>query len=164
MEDLVAMENIIVAASNFPCIYPISLAYKNRDFLTTGIVTYVASASVVSHLFENHKHGMPGFLKIMGISSSQKLSYILNRLDVLGAFLTMGRFGYLYYEKYGLTSDFFFDNPCYTAWLLSTFGLLFISEYDKFNPKLKRIYIFTHCLWHMSVFPLMGFSYKIFTS
>lgn len=138
------MENIVVALSNFPAVYPIYHAYCQGDILTTSIVAYVATASFVSHLFENHKHGMPGVLSLWNIHPNTKISYILNRLDVLGAGLTILRFGSLYYDRYQ-SPAFLLKHKLFTTLLISSFGFLFISEYDKFNPKLKQRYIKFHC-------------------
>ena len=62
------MENVIVALSNYPAILPINTALDNRDFGTFAVINFVATASFISHLFENHKHGMPGVLNIFGYS------------------------------------------------------------------------------------------------
>ncbi len=88
--------NLLVAVTNFPAIYAINLAIDKRDILTASVITYVASASFLSHLVENHKHGM------YGIGFSPRISYFLNRLDVLGCVFVGLRFSYLYYIKYGL--------------------------------------------------------------
>lgn len=70
-------ENLIVAVSNFPAIYPIITCYQNQDYITLITIGFVAIASLLSHVVENHKHGMPG------IGVSNQISYLLNRFDVL---------------------------------------------------------------------------------
>jgi len=149
------MENIVVAVSNFPAIYPINTAFIDGDFWTAVTIGYVTVASFISHLFENHKHGMPGVLSLWNIYPPPIISYVLNRLDVIGAGMTMARFGYLYYSKYGTSTLFFLNHPYFTLSLIATFCLLIISEYDKFNPDLKKSYIITHCLWHICIFTIM---------
>ncbi len=52
--------NLLVAVTNFPAIYAIILAINKHDILTALVITYIASASFLSHLVENHKHGMYG--------------------------------------------------------------------------------------------------------
>ena len=140
------MENIIVALSNYRIVYPICLSYSNRDYLTLTIIIILGLGSFISHLIENHKHGMSG------IGFSIRLSYYLNRFDVFMCILISCRLVFLYYYKYKLNIM-----PIINSKLLMikfVFSLLFmiISEYDKYNPKLKYLYIITHCIWHMSIF------------
>nr|AEX62301.1 hypothetical protein mv_L96 [Moumouvirus Monve] len=140
------LANIIVGLSNLPAYYAIKLSFDNGDYLTSAALLFVAKASFISHLVENHKHGMTG------VGFSKKISYVLNRFDVMGCILNIMRFSYLYYSKYGMSYDILFDNKSYIYFGLITFLFLRISEYDKYNPKLKNIYIVTHCLWHVSIF------------
>ena len=138
--------NIIVAFSNIPCIYPILLSLKNRDHITTIAITYVAAASFLSHLVENHKHGMPG------IGFSKQTSYMLNRLDVAGCFIMAFRIGYIYFSKYGFSFDTINKNKFTFMLYFLPFILMRISEYDKYNPNLRSMYIITHSIWHISIF------------
>ncbi|AVL95183.1 hypothetical protein ma796 [Moumouvirus australiensis] len=131
------LSNIIVGISNLPAYYAIKLSFNNGDYLTSAALSFVFSASFVSHLAENHKHGMSG------IGFSSRTSYILNR------------FGYLYYSKYGTNFNVLVENQTLIYFGLLSFLLLRISEYDKYNPKLKYIYIVSHCLWHISIFTLI---------
>ena len=71
--------------NNLPCVLPMITSYKNNDMITFGTIGYVASMSAISHLLENHKHGMPGFFQT-------NWSYFFNRLDVIGSILTISRF------------------------------------------------------------------------
>jgi len=153
------MENLIVAFSNLPAILPISTAYNHDDFWSTATICFVAVASFVSHLFENHKHGMPGVLSLIGIYPSPRFSYFLNRLDVLGVGLTSLRFGYLCLLKYGVSLSFLINYPHLTFMLLVTICFNLMSEYDKYNPNLKFDYMITHCIWHISIFFWMDFFY-----
>ena len=151
------MENIIVAISNFPALFPIKLAIYNNDCLTCCAVLFVFIASFVSHLFENHKHGMVGIANI-----NPNISYILNRFDILGVILVLLRFAYLIYVysiKKLITNDF--DIIIYLI-VSSIFNI--ISEHDKYNAKLKKIYIVTHIIWHISIFSIMYlFLLRIYT-
>lgn len=147
------MENLIVAISNIPALYPILISFKNKDNITFLCIVYVALASFISHLFENHKHGMHG---IGYLNVNQDISYILNRLDVIGCIIVMIRFSYLYYSRYGLLLDPIIENGLYFISLICSFGLNKLSEYDKYNPNLKSTYIVTHSIWHISIFYLMG--------
>lgn len=143
-------ENIFVALSNFPCIFPICLTFINKDYLTCGLISFVVSASFSSHLVENHKHGMPG------IGFSKQVSYVLNRVDVFGCLLIGSRFAQLYYLKYGLSIDIIMKNKYVFLTYCLPFILGRISEFDKYNSKLKNIYIMTHSLWHISIFMTMN--------
>ena len=144
------LQNLIVALSNIPAIYPIYLASRQKDYLTVAALGFVGLASFTSHLVENHKHGMSG------IGFSPKVSYILNRFDVLGCALVAMRFSYLYYNKYGLSLNIVLQNKVLFFSFLIPFIFLRISEHDKYNPKLKNIYIITHCLWHITIFDSMA--------
>lgn len=145
------MENIIVAVSNLPALYPIYVSFIHQDYITTACIVFVALASFASHLFENHKHDMPG------LGLSEQASYCLNRMDVLGCALVGSRFFYKYYYKYGFNLDVVVQNKVSIVSCLLPFIFLFISEYDKYNAKLKNKYIITHCIWHVSIFMTMGF-------
>lgn len=72
------MLNYIVALSNLPILCPLKLAIMNGDYWTGASIGFVGSMSFISHLIENHKHGMEG------IGLSKQVSYLLNRFDVLG--------------------------------------------------------------------------------
>ena len=149
------MENLLVAFSNFPALNVIKSAYDCGDLITTSIVTFVALASFTSHLFECHKHGMPG----LGLST--QVSYILNRMDFTGAVLTGLRFGYLYYMKYGMSYDILLQNKLLVCIAIVGAILNIISEYDQNNPNLKWIYIPTHMAWHIIVFSCMDIFYGL---
>lgn len=137
------MENILLCLSNFTAYFPITKACNNGDIITSLVLGFVAGASVVSHLFESHKHGMSGF----GIDA--KVSYMLNRFDVLGCVLVALRAGYLYWYKYGLSSDGLIANPLLTVATVVALALNAISEHDKDE---KKYFILTHTLWHLSIF------------
>ena len=146
------MENLVVALSNAPALYPIYISFKNNDYITFNCILFVTLASFISHLFENHKHGMLGIIYI-----NKNVSYLLNRFDVVGCIIVMTRFIYLYYSKYGYNLNLIVENRLYFTALICSFGLNQLSEYDKYNPELKSMYIVTHSIWHISVFCLMGY-------
>ena len=90
-----------------------------------------------------------------GIGFSKNMSYLLNRFDVASSWLVIARLSYLYYSKYGIDLFAIRDN---IGLVLTTFimlAFLGISEYDKYNPALKNIYIATHCIWHLGIFFVM---------
>lgn len=135
------LANIFVALTNFPVVLPVITAYEHGDVFTACVIAYVGLASFVSHLAENHKHGMAG------IGFSQRTSYLLNRLDVLGCGLTIMRLGYLYYMRHGVG---IVDSRMLILFVPIVF--LQISEYDKYNPALKNVYILYHSIWHTTVY------------
>jgi hypothetical protein len=146
--------NTIVALSNFTVFIPLLIALQNGDLHTYYAVLFVGLASFVSHLFENHKHGMSG---IPCLTNSTLFSYVLNRFDVLGCLIVIIRFAYIYYEIYGITIYPLVNNRNNLLIKIGvSFCLNIISEYDKYNPKLKYVYIVTHCIWHVTIFYLMG--------
>lgn len=148
--------NIFVAATNFPVFVPVATAMARRDMLTAITISYVGAASFLSHLVENHKHGMPG------IGFSKKTSYLLNRLDVLGCILVGVRFGYLYLVKYGFSIGIILDNKLLFSSFCIPFIFMRISEYDKYNPALKNMYIATHSIWHLTIFMVIDVFLKKF--
>lgn len=134
------MENLFVASTNLPILLPLYLSYENNDYVTGLSLLFLGIFSFTSHLFENHKHCMPGF------GLSKKVSYILNRLDVLGCIILGPRLLYFAYL-----------NPLILSWnmmlvLLILGGLNFASEYDKSSLELKNRYILLHSLWHVGIF------------
>lgn len=143
------MENLWMCFNNLPSIIPLYSAYGHGDMTTFATIGYVSSMSAISHLLENHKHGMPGFF-------SNRVSYLFNRLDVLGSILTVLRMGYLYYSRYGLRIDILFQKRGLIALLITSFICLKISKYDNMNIALKNRYLLFHSLWHLSIYPIMG--------
>jgi len=143
------MSNWIVALTNMPAILPIWQSVINQDYLTTACIGFVSFMSFVSHLVENHKHGMPG------IGYTKNTLYVLNRLDVVGAVSTGLRFMYLYYVKFGFSVKGIIEHPYLAMGALIAFLLLRISEYDKYNVQLRTMYMITHSLWHVSIFVMM---------
>jgi len=61
------------------------------------------------------------------------------------------RFLQLYYFKYGWSMKIIYMNK-----LIFLLMGLPISEYDKYNPKLKNRYIIFHSIWHMTIFVSMN--------
>lgn len=144
------MENLWVALTNLPAVYPIRAAIQHNDAITAWCLMFVSLFSFSSHLVENHKHGMPG------IGVSKYTSWVLNRFDVLGCILVFLRVAWLCWAHharfpwllaYQLVKDWGF-----LLQIAISFGLSRISEYDHYNPDLKRFYIVTHSLWHISIF------------
>jgi len=143
------MENIVVALTNYPVIYSIDLAFDKMDYLTGIILLNIGSASFLSHLIENHKHGMPG----IGFSSST--SYYLNRWDVISCILVAIRFGYLYWKKYDCNMTTLIKNKSMIFEFVFAMVILHLSECDRYNPKLKYMYIILHGTWHLKIFNLL---------
>ena len=146
------LENILLACTNLGAVAPIMTAWKMGDKWTALVIGYVGTASFISHLMENHKHGMSG----IGIGFNKKMSYLLNRLDVIGCILTGARLAYIYWLKHGTSLQPLLSHPYLLALGILSYSLNIVSEYDKYNPRLKWLYIPTHSLWHISVFWIMN--------
>jgi len=147
------MENLWVALTNVPAFYPIHTTIQHNDVITAWCLMFVTLFSFSSHLVENHKHGMPG------IGFSKTTSWALNRLDVLGCILVFLRVAYLCWQHHTQT-PWLLVQQLLADWtflvqIAISLGLSRISEYDHYNPKLKRFYIVTHSLWHISIFFLI---------
>lgn len=144
-------ENWVVALSNLVAIYPLLISYG--DTWTFLCLLNVSLASFISHLFECHKHGMPG----NGLSP--RTSYLLNRWDVAGCILFTARFVQIYVYTYGIDAWPLFINYRWTCMVMACIGFLClrISEYDKYNPNLKETYIMFHVLWHVTIFQCIGY-------
>jgi hypothetical protein len=147
------MENIFVANTNLLVLYPIIVCLNAQDFVTAYTIGFVGFASFISHLAENHKHGM------RGVGFSIQTSFLLNRLDVLGCILLIIRLAQLYYTRHGLTLSI---SNLHIIQILFVITLNLISEYDNQNIKLKSRYIITHSLWHISVFITIGNMYHTY--
>lgn len=166
------MENFVVAVSNYPAIQLFQTACHQQDSLTAFLVSFVGIMSFLSHLFENHKHGMRGLG--MNYRTSTELSYFLCRCDVLGDIMLGLRFIFLYYTEYGLDINPLFINTIseksYLSLLINNTNLIIagliclclviVSEYDKYNPKLKYLYIVTHSIWHYNIFIFADIFYR----
>lgn len=134
--------NTFVAVSNITCMHPLMTSYRARDYITFLCLLFVSSASFVSHLFENHKHGMVGHPDV-----SQYASWVMNRFDVAGCVITTIRLLYLGINMYG--------GVIYGLKNIQYLGLALvikiISEYDK-TAASQSIYVMYHSIWHMLIF------------
>jgi VanZ family protein len=137
--------NVIVALTNVVACLPLRLLWHQRDYVTWGCLAFLATFSFASHLCESHKHGMKGF------DVPRHVSYLLNRFDVLGCVLLGLRSSYLWMAEY-------WPNPrrhqlYMAAWALTC---LWVSEYDKYNPKRRTLYVVCHSIWHVLAYLLLG--------
>ena len=134
-----------MAVSNMPAIWPLRTAWQAGDMLLFSSTAFVSLFSALSHLAENHKHGMPG------IGLSRTISRALNRCDVLGCFIAGAAYGLRLYQASLVISE----NATLLAFCLLPFPLNLISESDH-SPATRRRYMITHMAWHMSIFTAMG--------
>ena len=139
------MENILLAATNFTSLYPLYIAWNN-DIITFIILLNVTLASIFSHLFECHKHDMRGYY-----FHNKTLSYVLNRWDVIGCMIMIMRLLYMLYNLHLLWILSHYFRPLFMLYIV-----LSISEYDKYNPYLKYVYICMHSIWHLGIFIIIG--------
>lgn len=137
--------NLLTTATNMVAVYPLFLAYRSHDMITCGLIGGAMTASMVSHLFQSHKHGMWGF----GIST--KVSYALDLIDIVCALALMGRVGYMAYDWYLKGNN--------VLYLLLGFavccGSMMISESD-YTVATKKRFLICHNIWHVGVFTLLG--------
>ena len=149
-------ENMFLAHSNWVAVYPLTLMARSSDWRSFVCLLNVALASYYSHLFECHKHGMPG----NGLSP--RVSYLLNRWDVVGVYIFAMHFGIMYLDRYGPTMWPMVGDGAWPLFLSLLIAMVFlrISEYDKYNADRKNTYIVTHTVWHVSIFTLIGLYYS----
>lgn len=144
--------------SNITCLYPLVVCYRHHDFYSLFCCSSLVCASFLSHLVENHKHGMTGMCRWLqdhpNVGCKGGISYILNRIDVLCCVIMGLRLCQLYLKKYSLNLSLL---PI-KYWVRGLFMLLimFISEYDQQNVKLKYFYVLTHSCWHLGIFIWLG--------
>lgn len=138
----------MVALTNLPALVPIFTAYSNNDLWTCAALCFVATASFISHLVENHKHGMPGFLR--GVSVHQSLMWM--RIDQLACDVVLLRFLVLLFLHPSWPQSLFTIMYKEGVTLACLFTTLQVSEYDKYNPTLKHAYIFARSWWHIEIF------------
>lgn len=131
--------------SYLPAIFPILTAGRQHDWLTVGAVSFVTVASFVSNLVENHKDG-----------SSTKVSY-WNRFNVLGRYFVMAQFLYLYYNRHGTSLEPILQQPELIIRVALYLVFLIIMEYDKTDPRFKKMYMALHCAWRIGIFAAMSF-------
>jgi hypothetical protein len=148
-------ENWIAALTNFAAIYPIWITASKGDIISSLFLIHMVVASFVYHLFECHKHGMPG----NGLSP--RTSYLLNRWNDLACLLTWLLVIQLYSLYYGKRWM-----PILSQWIpcssLAIGLILFrIAEHDKYNPELKTRYIVCRCAWLVADFISIGRLYQV---
>lgn len=141
--------NILTAITNFTAALPIWRSYKQKDYVTTALITFAAFASFSYHLIKNHKHGM-------GIEEHSKtFSAWMNLFDLFGVSLVLVRFSGMFLETYAKLP---------LTLYLKTGTLLFVLYYgqvDSSSAGLLRYVIF-HNLWHIGSFIVMDEFIKIY--
>ena len=154
--------NLITSLSNITCILPIYEAYSRNAIYLTIIIINSAFWSFVSHLYENHKHGMG--LKI----HSKKFSYYTNMLDGISAFILCYWMSCLLFNYCMKTIEEIFEykdediimiflyiltDKCllriFTT-ILSFFAFS-ISQIDE-SKDTRKIYLIFHSIWHITIF------------
>lgn len=138
------MMNLLTTFTNFTVYYPIRYALLKGDFITASIVGLSGGASMISHLFESHKHNMWGF------GTDSVISYYLNRLDVGMVSLTLLRCFQLWYQS-GLRLSLFQGNHLLIISTICASLCNLISEQDPGYT----FYIPFHCIWHLSIFLIL---------
>lgn len=135
------MLNILTAITNITFYYPFLTSITRKDYITGYLILFAACASAISHLFESHKH------KMIGFGTDPRVSYILNRVDVLGVILLVIRI--LYLAKALVIHGIDRDKLVLIIGLgIPIFLLNLISEMDEGY----YYYLPLHCMWHLSVF------------
>lgn len=134
--------NTFLAATNIVAALPLFAAADREDWYTVAAFSFVTTFSVLSHYFECHKHCMPGH------GASVRVSYALNRLDVLGLFAVLGRAARIVWLA-GL-SPFGQDQLFLLVGALA-FALLRMSENAaRINDmSFRDDYIRLHSAWHV---------------
>ncbi len=130
--------NILVAITNLASVYPLLMCFKTSDYTTFCCVAFAEMSSFVSHLFMSHKHDMIGF------GTNHNISKLLNNVDIFSVIVLMTRLFYI-------PNLFLFISHNYLD-LMILFMLNIVSE--KTNN--QYLYIFSHNLWHMGAFLLLG--------
>lgn len=134
--------NVLIATTNLPALWP--LVTSRNDPITFGAILFASSASFISHLFESHKHGMHGF------GCNEKLSYYLNRMDVIAAII-------LIYRMFEISS--WLTLIKFTPIVLFSMVINVISERDK-SLATRNFFLITHSIWHISIFIILHFVLK----
>lgn len=135
--------NLITSLSNIVCLYPLKLSYDNNDNLTFYTLLFLFIASFVSHLIENHKHGM-GDPYV-----SQNISYVLNRVDNVAAVMFAIRM-----IPIVLKVQYQIDRSDIVLTMI-TCCLGWISESEQ-TLKTRTRYIICHSLWHIGAFLMIN--------
>jgi hypothetical protein len=147
--------NVVVGVSNLACLYPMQLAYYAGDDITVIAAVIAGLASTVYHLFESHKHEMPGF------GCSHKHSKRLLWVDRIGVLLSVIRMIILYYARHGAV---WYPPALWSVvWFCIAFLVMLYSEKDTLSvsqtslTSARRLsYVISHSLWHILVFWVMG--------
>lgn len=160
MQNQTMINNIIVALSNLPIIYPMACSAYHGDRPTLYALYLMGFASFTSHLLMNDKHCLPGLPehdRIPKILNSRSLSFYMNKLDVLACIILGSRFGYLFFDKFGWEGILILlKNKQRFVRLGFLVGLNAYSERDKYDPCSVRKYVIAHSLWHILVFLWIG--------
>jgi len=132
-------KNVFIAATNLVCVFPLYEA--KHDVCTFAMIFLAATMSIVSHLFESHKHGMIGF------GCSHKTSFWLNRLDVFGAWFLAVRV-FMISEWLVLFK--------FAPWVMLFTSCNIVSERHH-TIATQRVFLVWHTMWHLGIFTVLGF-------
>jgi hypothetical protein len=128
------LENILVALTN---LYGFRAYFYCSKFEQSVLLSAMIS-SIIYHLIEHHKHGMPG-ISFFNSVDSHIIFLNIDRLYAVICFLT-----------------FFEVNMLNDQNLVICFGtglfMMFLSEMIFKTPKYKYAYMITHCMWHFLAF------------
>lgn len=145
------MENLIVASTNCLAYFPIITSFNQEDYLTCFLLVFVATASFISHLVQNHKHDMPGMFDF-----SHNISIWTNYLDILGCILVVNRLLHLFYERWKWNKELIL--------IIYHFVLAYALNLVSENTISKNTFIICHSLWHLLIFTtideLLEYLYK----
>ena len=134
--NIINMENIVVACSNFYAIFPIVANINKGYYFQACIISFSAISSFIYHLFEKNKHNMPG-MSICRDDWYQILFINIDRLAAISAVI-------IYASNYHVLINYWY-------FLLLALFILLLSEYDRHK---KFPYIPLHIIWHFSAFHL----------
>lgn len=155
--------NLITAFSNISVLYPLYISNEAGDTITTNLLWLMFFASAISHLIENHKHGMG--TKII----PEWVSLAANKIDVLMCIVLVINYSILFCVHYQFDNTFslvkpFVARPFKIALLVllpHIYLMNRISESEK-TIKTRKRYVILHSLWHFFIFIWLGLFYREF--
>lgn len=131
------LPNLILAFTNFTGLIVLPHLSDWKWYLVLSTIF----ASFFFHLFESHKHGLPGF-----IIHNHQISYFLINVDRFFANLSILVFGYYYRSNINIR---FIVLGCIAV------AIMAFSETILLPAKYKVLYTIIHSIWHIMAFGLL---------
>jgi hypothetical protein len=145
--------NLILTITNFIALYPMSIAYRSRDWLTFVLLLFVTMASVSSHCVENYRHTFTGMITV-----SQSTAIALNDVDKILCIPILLRMMWIVGRMLR------YDRGLFTHLIILIILSLLLNIISSLSRIPPWLFVVLHSTWHIMIFYTMGRILSIYHS